>query len=140
MFFYPRTVLLNSRLLAYLALVSQLPFTTNHRVDNFVSMLVTVGSPTLAAYSLALTVFNGYWISQRFSNLSYPNVRNAVKVLSGLQQSPLQVNVKDPLLSSLVVLHANDEFWEDLAHWLNYSVGTWFVSCLVFLYEYHGSA
>jgi hypothetical protein len=90
------------------------------------SMLLTVGSPTLAAYSLALTVLNGHWIAQRFSGVSYPNVRNAVKILSSLQQSPLQVNTDDSLLASLVVLHSNDEFWEELTEWLNF-VHTWFV-------------
>ncbi|KAJ7916191.1 hypothetical protein B0H13DRAFT_1998538 [Mycena leptocephala] len=98
---------------SYLALVSQLPFGSNHRLDNLLSMLLTVGSPTLAAYSLALTVLNGHWIAQRFAGVSYPNARNAVRILSSLQQSPLNVNADDSLLASLVVLHANDEFWED---------------------------
>jgi hypothetical protein len=123
-------LLLNESPSAYLALVSQLPFGSNNRLDNLVSMLLTVGSPTLAAYSLALTVLNGHWIAQRFSGVSYPNVRNAVRILSSLQQSPLSVNTDGSLLASLVVLHANDEFWEELAVWLNY-VHTWFVSCLV---------
>jgi hypothetical protein len=54
-------------------------------------MLLTVGSPTLAAYSLALTVLNGFWIARRFSFVGYPNARNAVKILSSLQQSSLEV-------------------------------------------------
>ncbi|KAJ6551660.1 hypothetical protein B0H19DRAFT_1297417 [Mycena capillaripes] len=116
-------------LLPYLALVSQLPFGARTRLDNLVSMLLTVGSPTLAAYSLALTVLNGHWIAERFSHLSYPNVRNAVKILSSLQQSPLQVNTEDSLLASLVVLHANDEFWIELEAWLNY-VHTWSIAAV----------
>ncbi|KAF8218251.1 hypothetical protein K438DRAFT_21902 [Mycena galopus ATCC 62051] len=115
--------------LAYLALISQLPFGARTRLDNVVSMLLTVGSPTLAAYSLALTVLNGHWIAQRFSGVSYPNAKNAVKILSSLQQSPLQVNTKDSLLASLVVLHSNDEFWEELAEGLNY-VHTWSISAV----------
>jgi hypothetical protein len=126
----PGNYLLNERPLAYLALVSQLPFGSNHRLDNLLSMLLTVGSPTLAAYSLALTVLNGHWIAQRFAGVSYPNARNAVRILSSLQQSPLKVNADDSLLASLVVLHANDEFWEELAVWLNY-VHTWLV-CFFF--------
>ncbi|KAJ6475710.1 hypothetical protein C8R47DRAFT_985972, partial [Mycena vitilis] len=116
-------------LLPYLALVSQLPFGANNRLDNLVSMLLTVGSPTLAAYSLALTVLNSHWIARRFSHLTYPNVRNAVKILSSLQQSPLQVNLDDSLLASLVVLHRNDDFWEELTVWLNY-VHTWSISAV----------
>ncbi|KAJ7318168.1 hypothetical protein DFH08DRAFT_401709 [Mycena albidolilacea] len=116
-------------LLPYLALVSQLPFGAVARLDNLMSMLLTVGSPTLAAYSLALTVLNGHWIAQRFSGVSYPNVRNAVRILSSLQQSPLQVNTDDSLLASLVVLHSNDEFWEELTEWLNF-VHTWSISAV----------
>ncbi|KAF7358856.1 hypothetical protein MSAN_01225700 [Mycena sanguinolenta] len=111
-------------LLPYLALVSQLPFGARYRPDNVVSMLLAVGSPTLAAYSLALTALNGYWIAQRFSDVNYPNARNAVKILSSLQQSPVQVNAKDSLFASLVVLHKNDEFWEDLLERLDF-VHTW---------------
>ncbi|KAJ7715531.1 hypothetical protein B0H16DRAFT_1615740 [Mycena metata] len=114
-------------LLPYLALVSQLPFGANNELDNLLSMLLTVGSPTLAAYSLALTVLNEHWIAQRFSALSYPNVRNAVKVLIGLQQSPLHVNADDSLLASLVVLHANDNYWGTLEDLLNY-VQTWSIA------------
>ncbi|KAF8218277.1 hypothetical protein K438DRAFT_22758 [Mycena galopus ATCC 62051] len=116
-------------LLPYLALVSQLPFGARTRLDNLVSMLLAIGSPTLAAYSLALTVLNGHWIAQRFSHLSYPNVKHAVKILNSLQQSPLRVNTQDSLLASLVVLHANDEFWEELAEWLNY-VHTWSIAAV----------
>jgi hypothetical protein len=94
-------------------------------------VLLTVGSPTLAAYSLALTVLNGHWITRRFSGVRYPNVKNAVKILSNLQQSPLEVNTEGSLLASLVVLHQNDDFWEELAVWPNY-VHTWFVCVRIF--------
>ena len=62
-------------LLPWLALVSQLPFGANDKLDNLESMLLTLGSPTLAAYSLTLTVLNGQWIAQLFSNYRYPNVK-----------------------------------------------------------------
>ncbi|KAJ7257832.1 hypothetical protein C8J57DRAFT_1074373 [Mycena rebaudengoi] len=115
-------------LMPYLALASQLPFGASG-VDNLVSVLLTVGSPTLAAYSLALTVLNGHWITRRFSGISYPNAKNAVKILSDLQQSSLEVNTKGSLLASLVVLHKNDEFWEELSVWLNYG-HTWSISAV----------
>ncbi|KAJ6617543.1 hypothetical protein B0H10DRAFT_2032877 [Mycena sp. CBHHK59/15] len=107
-------------LLPYLALVSQLPFGAVDRLDNLLSMVLTVGSPTLAAYSLALTVLNGHWIAQRFSHLDYPNVRNAARVLSSLQQSSLHVVTDGSLLASLIVLPENDEWWSELALWLNF--------------------
>ena len=114
-------------LLPWLALVSQLPFGANDKFDNFVATLLTVGSPTLAAYSLALTVLNGRWIARRFSSYNYPNTRNAIRILASLQQSPLQVSSDESLLSSLVVLHENDEWWTELVVWLDYTY-TWSIS------------
>ena len=49
----------SSWLLPWLALVSQFPFGANDKPENFTAILLTVGSPTLAAYSLVLTVLNG---------------------------------------------------------------------------------
>ncbi|KAJ7242964.1 hypothetical protein C8J57DRAFT_1366610 [Mycena rebaudengoi] len=116
-------------LLPYLALVSQLPFGANNRLDNLLSVVLAVGSPTLAAYSLALTVLNGHYIAQRFAHLEYPNVRSAVQILSSLQQAPLQVVTDGSLLASLIVLHENDEWWSELSIWLNF-VHTWSISAV----------
>jgi hypothetical protein len=99
----------SSWLLPWLALVSQLPFGANDKCVNLESMLLTLGSPTLAAYSLSLTALNGRWIAQLFSNYRYPNVKNAVRILSSLQQSPLRVDTDDALLASLIMLPQNDE-------------------------------
>ena len=117
----------SSWLLPWLALVSQLPFGANDKFDNLMAMLLTVGSPTLAAYSLALTVLNGRWIARRFSSYNYPNTRNAVRILASLQQAPVQVSSDESLLSSLVVLPKNDEWWTELVVWLDYTY-TWSIS------------
>ncbi|KDR76727.1 hypothetical protein GALMADRAFT_67357, partial [Galerina marginata CBS 339.88] len=119
-----------SWLLPWLALVSQLPFGANDKLANLESMLLAVGSPTLAAYSLALTVLNGRWIAQLFANYRYPNVQNAVRILSSLQQSPLQVDTDDALLASLIVLPQNDEWWTELVVWLDFT-HTWSISAVV---------
>ena len=113
--------------LPWLALVSQLPFGANDRFDNLESMLLTLGSPTLAAYSLALTVLNGRWISRLFWNYKYPNVKSAVRILSSLQQSPLRVDTDNLLLASLIMLPQNNEWWAELVVWLEYS-HTWSIS------------
>jgi hypothetical protein len=114
-------------LLPWLALVSQLPFGANDKLDNLESMLLTLGSPTLAAYSLALTVLNGRWIARLFWNYKYSNVKRAVRILSGLQQSPLRVDTDNVLLASLIMLPQNDEWWEELVVWLEYP-HTWSIS------------
>ena len=118
----------SSWLLPWLALLSQLPFGANDKLDNLESMLLTLGSPTLAAYSLALTVLNGRWISQLFSKYRYPNSKNAARILSNLQQSPLRVDTDDVLLASLIMLPQNDKWWEELVVWLEYYPHTWSIS------------
>ena len=117
----------SSWLLPWLALVSQLPFGANDRLDNLIAALLAVGSPTLAAYSLALTVLNGRWIAKRFASCNYNNTRNAVCILTWLQQSSLRVTSEGPLLPSLVVLPENDKWWSELVVWFNYT-HTWSIS------------
>ena len=117
----------SSWLLPWLALLSQLPFGANNKLDNLESVLLTVGSPTLAAYSLALTVLNGRWIARVFARYTYPNVRNAIRILSSLQQLPLEIETKDGLLASLVVLPENDKWWSELVEWIDHT-HTWSIS------------
>ncbi|GBE87040.1 hypothetical protein SCP_1002870 [Sparassis crispa] len=116
-------------LLPYLALVSQLPFGAKHRLGNLTSVYLTVGSPTLAAYSLALTVLNGRWVAGRFSRIAYPNAQKAARILGSLQQAQLRISYDDALLSSLVVLHENNAWWDELADALDYT-HTWSIAAL----------
>ncbi|KAJ7327535.1 hypothetical protein DFH08DRAFT_710349 [Mycena albidolilacea] len=106
-------------LLPFLALVSQLPFGANNRLDNLMSILLNVGSPTLGAYSLLLSLLNSRWVAHRFSDISYPNAASAARILSNLQQVPLKVTTADGLLASLIVLPENNEWWSDLLVWLD---------------------
>lgn len=114
-------------LLPWLALISQLPFGAKLRSENIMAMMLAVGSPTLAAYSLVLTVLNGRWIARQFASYEYPNTRYAVRILTSLQQTHLTVNTADGLLSSLVVLPENDKWWSELAEWLDFT-HTWSVA------------
>ncbi|KAJ7924271.1 hypothetical protein B0H13DRAFT_1864141 [Mycena leptocephala] len=113
-------------LLPFLALVSQLPFGANNRLDNLMSILLNVGSPTLGAYSVIHTLLSGRWVARRFSRISYPNARSAGRILNMLQQVPLKVTTEDGLLASLIVLPENDEWWADLLVWLDINyIYTW---------------
>ncbi|KAJ3833358.1 hypothetical protein EV361DRAFT_44201 [Lentinula raphanica] len=115
-------------LLPWLALLSQLPFGANDRLENFMTVVLTVGSPVLAAYSAALTVLNGRWIVRRFSGSTYPNTYRAIRVLSSLQQAPIDLDLdRETLLPSLIVLPDNDHWWKDLLEHLNYT-HTWSIS------------
>ncbi|KAL1741850.1 hypothetical protein HDZ31DRAFT_84562 [Schizophyllum fasciatum] len=107
-------------LLPWLAVVSQLPFGAHQRMYNLMPVVLAIGSPALADYSLVLT---------QFYPIRYPNARLAVRALSRLQQSPLLVDTRGALLASLVALHHNDEWWSKLVHWLEYT-HTWSVSAV----------
>ncbi|KAG1751845.1 hypothetical protein EDB19DRAFT_1903798 [Suillus lakei] len=56
-------------LLPNLALISQLPFGAQYRIDNLMSAVLTIGSPALAGYSLFITLLNSRWINRRFEPL-----------------------------------------------------------------------
>ena len=114
-------------LMPSLALLSQLPFGAGDRVENLTLLLLAVGSPTLAAYSLALTVLNNRWLTQRFSHISYPNVRHVIRIMDSLQQAALKINNHSGLLCSLVVLPENDGWWRELAMWLDFP-HTWSIA------------
>ncbi|KAK1225417.1 hypothetical protein PQX77_011642 [Marasmius sp. AFHP31] len=119
-------------LLPYLALLSQLPFGAHDRWDNLLATILTIGSPALAAYSVAITVLNSRWIVRLFSSYSYPNCKNAVRALSGLQQSPIRINRDQHLLASLVVLPENGKWWSELIDSLDYA-HTWSISAASFI-------
>jgi hypothetical protein len=116
-------------LLPWLALLSQLPFGSRYKWDNLMSVILALGSPCLAAYSLALTVLNTKWVASRFANSKYPNSLHAIIILSSLQQTPLKVTTEGSLLASLVVLPENDAWWRELAEWLDYAdIHTWTIA------------
>ncbi|KAJ7459931.1 hypothetical protein FB451DRAFT_1272047 [Mycena latifolia] len=116
-------------LLPWLALFSQFPFGSRYRWDNLMSVILALGSPCLAAYSLSLTVLNAKWVARRFANIGYPNGQHAVHILSSLQQIPLRVTKEDGLLASLVVLPENDPWWKELMDQLDYAdIHTWTIA------------
>ncbi len=111
----------SSWLLPYFALLSQLPFGAESRLSNLSSVLLTVGSPALAAYSLALTALNRRWVTRRFRVFSYPNAQHAATVLGDLQGVPIRLSHEDGLFPSLVVLPQNDDWWRELELGLKHS-------------------
>ncbi|KAG9309682.1 hypothetical protein JVU11DRAFT_10354 [Chiua virens] len=119
-------------LLPYLALLSQLPFGARRRTDDLMSAILTLGSPTLAGYSLYLTLLNARWVNDyMFADIHYPSAavrRSVVRVLSNLQQVPLRVHPRGSgQFESLVVHPDNDEWWNIFAEELEYSQ-TWSIA------------
>ncbi|KAF9646666.1 hypothetical protein BDM02DRAFT_2984008 [Thelephora ganbajun] len=101
----------NAWLLPWIALIFQLPFGATDRVDNLVSVLVAIGSPALAGYSLAVTRLNSRWLSRQFLHLNFPNKANIPLAVSSLQHIPFRINTSGSLLPSLIVLPQNDRYW-----------------------------
>ncbi|KAG1763941.1 hypothetical protein EDD22DRAFT_1042698 [Suillus occidentalis] len=115
-------------LLPNLALISQLPFGAQYRIDNLMSALLTVGSPTLAAYSLFITLLNSRWINRRFDHsVNHPSSRFAVSILSSLQQTPLRLHSDRPRLYSLIVPPENDSWWKCFSEFVDYT-HTWSIA------------
>ena len=120
-----------SWLLPWLALISQLPYGTRDTLSNFLAVLLTVGSPTLAAYSLALAVISNRWMVKRFGRSTYHNTWLAAQTLSSLQQVSLDLPPEEHVLPSLIVLPENGIWWQKLSHGLDYSVPKWTLASIM---------
>lgn len=114
-------------LLPWLALIAQLPFETDGNFNNIMSMLLAVGSPALITYSLAITIFNRARIAQKFEQLKTDAKNSLVKrvyhqfiqrldiacyVLQESQQAPMRAWEGNGWLSSLILMDANQGWWE----------------------------
>ena len=85
------------------------------RIDNLASVFLAIGSPALAAYSLAITRLNSRWLTRQFSYLYLPNKEHIPLAVSILQHIPFRIDASSSLLPSLIVLPQNDRYWKLLA-------------------------
>ncbi|KAJ6522471.1 hypothetical protein B0H19DRAFT_1202764 [Mycena capillaripes] len=117
-------------LLPWLGLIAQLPFEANGWLD-LLSACLCVGSPVLAAYSLALTALNRRYIARKFQRLKnsaekdtrmeyhymVDRVGSAAFILQEAQQCPMRVNQRTGELGSLIALNdkPRQNFWRTAA-------------------------
>ncbi|KAG6810343.1 hypothetical protein H0H92_012349 [Tricholoma furcatifolium] len=119
-----------------------LPYGSMDKLDNLTSIFLTIGSPTLATYSLVLTALNRRWIIRQFSSYNYPNAQQAILVFAALQQSSISINTESTiLLASLIALSSNDAWWSTLLKKLDYShtwsiSSTWSLMCVIVAYVF----
>ena len=78
-------------------------------------MFIAIGSPALAAYSLAITRLNSRWLTRQFSYLYLPNKEHIPFAISTLQHIPFRIDASGSLLPSLIVLPQNDRYWKVLS-------------------------
>ena len=114
---------ITSWLIPWLALSAQLPFETKNKTTNFAALLLTLGSPAIAAYSLALTLLNARRINQKFRHVREENqwlhrplqikaIKAARSILIETQHVPIQVcNGQRREISQLIVRPENWAWW-----------------------------
>ncbi|KAF7349890.1 hypothetical protein MVEN_01289600 [Mycena venus] len=125
--FSPSAITIATWLLPWIALIAQLPFEANGWLD-LLSAGLCVGSPMLAAYSLALTALNRRYIARQLQRLKSTAERDtrpeysyitdradaAAFILQEAQQGPLRANQNTGELASLIVLNdrPRQNFWK----------------------------
>ena len=114
---------ISSWLIPWLALSAQLPFETKNKTTNLFALLLTLGSPALAVYSLALTLLNARRINQKFRHVKEENqwlhrplqikaIKAARSILIETQHVPIQVyNGRRREISQLIVHPKNWAWW-----------------------------
>lgn len=114
----------------WLALLSQLPYETKDGITNLMSLLLVLGSPCLATYSLALMALNARWMNRSFRLLHQrsqdvslrpqrPEYHDALDSIRQIciesQHIPLGVTLGHHHdFSQMVVRPRNAETWKDL--------------------------
>lgn len=116
-------------MLPWLALTAQLPYETSSPWDNLLSLCLSVGSPALITFSLALTILNRYSLRTRWHSLhqnalsravhnKYSDFGSRIKAIQYLlqeaQQVPLRASQERGWLSSLIVGPENQAWWRNL--------------------------
>ncbi|KAJ7620425.1 hypothetical protein FB45DRAFT_930191 [Roridomyces roridus] len=125
--FTASAITITTWLLPWLALVAQLPFEARGWM-NILSGLLALGSPALAAYSLALTAFNRWYTYRKFQaikdkamNDTHPEYHYMVErieaaqfILMEVQQCPMRANQREGELASLIVIDEphRKNFWK----------------------------
>ncbi|KAJ7886689.1 hypothetical protein B0H13DRAFT_1627864 [Mycena leptocephala] len=128
--FTTSAITITTWLLPWLALIAQLPFEA-HGWMNILSGCLCVGSPALAAYSIALTVFNRWYISLKFQRLRSSAAKDTLQeyqymverveaaefILQEVQPSPMRANQRTGELANLIVLNDphRQNFWKTAA-------------------------
>ncbi|KAJ6489826.1 hypothetical protein C8R45DRAFT_901438 [Mycena sanguinolenta] len=125
--FYTAANSITTWLVPWIALIAQLPFEADGWMD-FLSACLCVGSPALATYSLALTMFNRGYITTRFQRLKeaaeetheryhymVERVPAAAFILQETQQCPMRANQRTGELANLIVLPDRRDFWKTAA-------------------------
>ena len=124
-------------LIPWLVLASQLPFGTKNRKTDLLAMLLAMGSPALAVYSLTLHVLNSRWINLAFEeviDLAGPGIESqgisAIKATKTIfietQHFPIKIyNGPDREIAQLIVDPENVSWWTGVLCGIQGTKQTW---------------
>ncbi|KAG8822078.1 hypothetical protein FRC17_009656 [Serendipita sp. 399] len=125
-------------LLLFLALTAQLPFESKGTWHNFMCLFLTVGSPQLAMYSLALTILNSRYVKKLLDTLPTPKEDEERLQLNELKESIFQAfrfSQQEPFAlatydaASVVDLATLRSWWRSVRHCLARN-SRWFTASL----------
>jgi len=113
-------------LLPWVALAAQLPIQTTNGWQDIRAVLLVIGSPILALYSLLLSIFNSRWAKDKCARLARnyatrDGVTDHMKVvgeaLVACQHAPLQVQANEVFWS--ICAAENRNWWRDFSQLLH---------------------
>ena len=104
--------------LPWFLLLAQIPYFTQSKVGDFIVMLLTIGSPTTALYSLFLTILDRKWLKSycnaQLGDITVDETMNDIsEVLSSLHQFPVEVEEIGLLACTL----RDRRWWKRLRSW-----------------------
>lgn len=110
--------------LPWFLLVSQIPCFTKDKLNDCLVMILSVGSPTTALYSLFLTSLDERWLKVSCNAVRKADPREEVdkmlkhisQVLNSLHQFPLEVE-EVGLVACTLALEQNRYWWRKLGKW-----------------------
>lgn len=97
------TLYFSTWLLPWLALISQLPFGSENYKDDLLSVIMSIGSPALACYSLVLTALNARLVYRKANDSRSKHKSDVANALIYLQQVPIELTKDEKLLSMIPV-------------------------------------
>lgn len=99
--------------LPWLTLLAQLPFVTEDRNQDMMVGILSIGSPTLALYSIFVTILNRKWIKSKCKRLMMDKpqqvgimLESISEVLCSLQQFPMEIR-QGGLLACTLAMEEN---------------------------------
>jgi len=110
-------------LLPWIALAAQLPFSTTDKWQDMFTVVLVIGSPILAMYSLLLSLFNAKWVKEDCGRVARStlhgegHMNHVARVLAACQHVPLAIKDQRALCWSITG-QENRNWWVKLAEML----------------------